>query len=229
MRCRTVVVSILVAVAATSGAARSQVSEGQQRAIERILAGGGEAKGEAACDVLRSGPLLEVFGAEAEAATYQAGSKYIPHFLCSTYWDKPNREVLDAAAAQYEMNKALAKVKREAFDQPKPPPSQYRVSLTIVDEKFASPEAAVASLESTVSMLSEGLSVEVDGKEHIVQTEFAGWVDGVGDRAIWTPKASELLVAHAGVRFAVAVSGFDEAAENKAKAIELAQRVAAGI
>ena len=214
---------------APGGPTEAQVSDERQSTLEKLLAGEGEAKGEAACDVLRSGVLLEVFGDGAEAATYRAGSKFIPHYLCSAMWNKPNYEELDAAHQKYEMDKAMAKVKKQEFDRPKPPPSSYRVSLTIVDQEFASPEAAVESLEGTVATMSEGMSVEVDGKEHKVQMEFGDWVDGVGDRAIWAPKANEMLVAHAGVRYAVAVSGFEDAAENQVQAIELAKRVAGAL
>jgi hypothetical protein len=229
MRHWTVVAMILVALAVTGGGANAQDPAELQRTLERILAGEGEAKGEAACDVLRSGVLTGVFGDAAEAAELRPGSKYVPHYLCTASWNKPNHEELEAAFVKYEMDKMVAKMKKEEFDRPKPPAASYSVSLTVNDEEYASPPAAVKSLESAVETLSEGLSVEVYGKEHEVQMEFGEWVDEVGDRAIWTAKGNELLVAHAGVRYAVSVNGFDDPAENQAKAIELAQEVAAGI
>jgi hypothetical protein len=120
----------------------------------------------------------------------------------------------------------MARVKGEAFDEPKPPASQYQVSLTILDHSFDSPADTVASLESAVATLSEGVTVEVGGEDHTAQADFDGWVQGVGDKAAGAPGLNELQVADAGVRFAVMVSGF-EADENKTKAIELARRIAA--
>ena len=176
--------------------ARAEDPGALQKAVERILAGKGTAKGEAACDVFRSGVLTAVFGVDTAAVTLRPGSKYVPHFLCMASWEQPNR-------------------------------GRQEVSLTILDRHFESAAEAVADLEGTVAQLSKGVTVEVHGTKHTTQVDFEGWIDGVGDKAAWAPRLSELQVACSGVRYAVSARGFADAAENKAKAIELARRVAA--
>jgi len=103
--------------------------------------------------------------------------------------------------------------------------SSYEVSLTIMRDKFDSPAAAVASLESTVRSLSEGITIEVAGKTHTKQVEFEPFLEGVGDKAAWAPKLSELSVADGATRFAVAVHGAGGDPQNKEVAIELARRI----
>lgn len=99
------------------------------------------------------------------------------------------------------------------------------VSLTVFNQTFDSPAAAVASLESAVAKLEEGITVTVRGKERTTQVDFDDWMDGVGDQAAWAPSNKELLVAANGVRFAVTVSGAGDDAASKAKAVEVARRV----
>ncbi|MCL4809569.1 MAG: hypothetical protein KJ062_17550 [Thermoanaerobaculia bacterium] len=193
---------VLGALAALAGNAAAQDRTGAQREVDRILAGKGTARGEAACDLLRSGLLTDAFGVAAASASYRPGSRYVPNVLCTASWGGAT----GAASG-----------------------SGHEVSLTILAQSYASPAAAVASLESTVAELSKGVTVEVQGRKHTSRVEFEGWLDGVGDKAAWAPKPRELSVAHAGVRFAVAVRGFGDAAEGKARAIDLARRVAAAL
>lgn len=194
----------LVALSALAGNADAQDRTAAQREVDRILAGKGTARGEAACDLLRSGVLAGAFGAAAASASFTPGSRYVPNVLCTARWDGAKGAPAGAAPG-------------------------HEASLTILDRSFASPAAAVASLESSVAELSKGVTVEVKGRKHTSRVEFEGWLDGVGDKATWAPKPRELSVAHRGVRFAVAVRGFGDAAESKARAIDLARRVAAAL
>ena len=201
---RIIPLVVLGALAALAGNAGAQDRPAAQREVDRILAGKGTARGETACDLLRSGILTDAFGVAAPSVSYRPGSRYVPNVLCTARWDGTK----SAAAAA---------------------PPGYEASLTILDRSFASAAAAVASLESSVAELSKGVTVEVKGRKHTSRVEFEGWVEGVGDNAAWAPKPRELSVAHAGVRFAVSVRGFGDAAEDKARAIDLARRVAAAL
>jgi len=201
---RLIPLVLLVAFAAPAGNARAQDRTAAQREVDRILAGKGTARGEAACDLLRSGVLADAFGAVAASASYRPGSRYVPNVLCTASW---------------------AGTKGTAAGSP----PGHEVSLTILDRSFPSRTAAVASLESSVAELSKGVTVEVKGRSHTSRVEFEGWLEGVGDKAAWAPKPRELSVAHGGVRFAVAVRGFGDAAEEKARAIDLARRVATAL
>lgn len=197
----------------------------QAVAVEVSAAADGGERGEIACEVLRSGALVDVFGVMAEAASYTPGSNFIPHGLCTARWDRPNRAELDAARLAYEAARAMATVRRESFDDAPPPPSQYEVSLTIIAQEYDSPAAAVASLEGAVAQLGQGVEVEVPGGNVLAQVDFEPWVEGIGDRAAWARGLEELSVAHDGVRYAVLVRGFDDAARNRDWTTRLAQRL----
>jgi len=159
----------------------------------------------------------------------------IPHAVCTVRWDKPDKQALESACielmAAHSKRRIEAMQKGEAFDEPMPrcPGATTVVGLTLVSPIHDSPAAAIASLESVVGELTEGVVVEVRGAQRTARVRFEGWIDGVGDRAAWAPAPSELQVAAAGVRFAVSVSGFNGVGENKAKAIEVAKRIAGAL
>lgn len=205
------------------GHAHSQADDSLQATVERIISGGGEAGGDSACRMLRSGAIAEVFAIESTDVDFREGSRYVPHALCVTSWDKPDAESLHEALAAYEMRKAMATAKGEAFSESRPPSPRHEVSLTILSSRFDSPEAAVRDLEQTVERLGAGVSVEVRGQTRTTQVDFGDWIADVGDKAIWAPRASELSVAYDGLRFAVSVSGQESAENNQEKAIELTQ------
>lgn len=178
-----------------------------------------------ACDKLKSGLLVDIFGSEASAATFRLGSKYVPHKLCTASWDKPEHQELTKAITQFETQKAMAKILKQEFNQPPPPAASYSVSLTIIDQVFDSLEEAVASLENTVTELSKGVNVTVKGKVHTTQVEFNDWLDDIGNKAIWAPKLNELQVADNNRRFAVTVKGNNDASQNLSNAIALARQI----
>jgi len=204
-----------------------------ERAVQEILAGNLETQAPAVCDVLESGVVTDVFKVDPAQVTYRPGAKFIPHPLCTATWDLPDQEERDAACREemiaYTQRKTQAMLARKTFDEPMPEcigsNQSPAVSLTITNQQFDSPQAAVDSLESSVVQLEEGITVTVQGKEHTTQVDFDDWLDGVGDRAAWAPKLSELVVAYAGVRFAVSVRGVGDAAECQARAIAVARRV----
>tara|TARA_R110000751_G_scaffold91266_2_gene178774 strand:- start:684 stop:1244 length:561 start_codon:yes stop_codon:yes gene_type:complete len=178
-----------------------------------------------ACDKLKSGILVDVFGSDASIATFREGSKYVPHKLCTASWDKPNHQELTKAVTQYETQKAMAKMLKQEFNKIAPPAAGYSVSLTIIDQIFDSPQDAVASLENTVTELSKGVNVTVKGKVHTTQVEFNDWIEDIGNKAIWAPKLGELQVADNNGRFAVTVKGFSDASQNLSKAVNLAKQI----
>ncbi|MEZ5313567.1 MAG: hypothetical protein R2862_07885 [Thermoanaerobaculia bacterium] len=197
--------------------------------VERLLAGKGEAMGEGACDVLRSGPLVAVFGDGAASASFRPGSKYVPHPLCLVSWDKPDHDALVAARSAYERDKAMARVQKKPFDRAQPPSDHFEASLTILKQTYRSAAEAVADLESSVAQLEAGITVTVSGKEHTTQLDFDDLSNEVGDRCAWAPKHRELLVAWGGVRFTVSVRGFDDPAQDRAHAVELARAIGAAL
>lgn len=181
------------------------------------------------CALLGSGLVAEVFGVEPAALTLRPGSTRHP--LCTATWRRPDAEANQAAAAQammdYMKRKMAAQQKGEPFDERIPiARTDNEASLTIANESFAGAAEAVARLEETVARMEKGITVEVRGQQHTSQVDYDDWIPGVGDRAAWAPKLSQLSVAARGVIFHVTVQVSDDAAQNRAKAVELARRVA---
>lgn len=187
-------------IACGPGEADSQDSAaGAQEAVDRALAGDvqSESAPRDACSVFETA-FGEVF-ADSGTAAFKS-SEIMGNTVCRATW-----EVSETGAKRYG-NEA---------------------SLTIMGTSYDSPEAAVASLESAVTTLTEGVTVDVQGEERTVKSGFGNWVEGVGDRAI--TKKRSVLVAANGRRFTAAVRASDEDSENQALAIELARRVAGRI
>ncbi|WP_299082244.1 hypothetical protein [uncultured Paraglaciecola sp.] len=112
---------------------------------------------------------------------------------------------------------------KQPFDQVAPPPASFTVSLTLLQQDFASAQDAVVSLENTVAKLSKGVTVTVKGKAHTTKVKFDDWITGLGNKAIWAPKLSELQVAADTERFALSVKGYGDKKQNLVKAIDLAR------
>jgi len=231
--------SILALAVTLCGAQRSpaqdveEATRAAERAVQEILAGNRETQGPAVCDVLKSGVVTDVFALDPAQVTYRPGAKFIPHPLCTASWDFPDKEAREAACQEemmaYSQRRTQAILARKTFAEPMPECIRSNqgpaVSLTITNQQFDSAQAAVDSLESSVAQLEEGITVTVQGKEHTTQVDFDDWLDGVGDLAAWAPKLNELVVAYAGVRFAVTVRGVGDKAECQAQAIAVARRV----
>ncbi|MGD2070098.1 MAG: hypothetical protein PVI57_15600 [Gemmatimonadota bacterium] len=153
------------------------------------------ADSERACEVLGSGVLTDVFQVSEDGWSFRPASRFVPQALCTA-----NARSADGS-------------------------SSFEVALTILKDRFDSPEAAVASLESAVETLSAGRTVEVGGRTRTIQVDFEPFIDRVGDQAAWAPRLNELSVAHRGTRFAVTVTGMGGPEGNRAKAIETATRI----
>jgi hypothetical protein len=132
---------------------------------------------------------------------------YSGNHLCIISWDIPGID------SEESTRRALSKELRY----------NNEISLTMMGTTYGSPEEAVASLESSVASLTEGVTVKAGGREHTAKTEFGDWIEGLGDRAI--RKGNSILVATGGIRFTVAASLSDDPAENHAKVDELARRI----
>lgn len=178
------------------------------------------------CNVFDSGLIPGVFGVDASKVDYRR-SMPVPragHLLCSASWDKPDKADLDKAYTAEMTEWAVNKAKGQNTPMPKQSNSVNKVSLTLVADTFQTPAEAVANLESAVATLSEGISFEVKGKKHETRMSFGDWIDGVGDKAIFSDKG-ELMVAADARRFSIIVSVMGDEAQDLEKAIEVAQRI----
>lgn len=211
-----------------AGDAEQEASETirRARAGEKIRETG---SGLDPCAILRTGMVAEVFGVEPAALTFDAGSSRHP--LCTARWRKPDADRIEAEAPQrmmdYMNRRMAAQSKGLPFDEKMPSArTENEASLTINDEPLDGAADAVARFEQIVGQLGAGITTEVRGEQHTTRVEYEDWIDGVGDRAAWAPKLSQLSVAANGVLFHVGVQASPDAAENRAKAIELARQVA---
>lgn len=173
--------------------------------------------------------VAEIFDVEPAALTFSAGSSRHP--LCTARWRKADADRIEAEAPQrmmeYMNRRMAAQCKGLPFDEKMPSArTENEAGLTINDAPRRSAADAVARLEQVVGRLKAGITTEVRGEQHTSRVEYEDRIDGVGDRAAWAPKLSQLSVAAKGVLFHVGVDAFPGAADNQAKAIELARRVA---
>jgi len=233
-------IAIAAALVAACGASQEPPSDKQvekevQETLRRAKTGEKVTEtdsGRNPCDILRSVGVGETFGVDPSAIEYRPS--FTSHPLCSANWSLPNAEELQAKQGEvmmdYMKRKMAAQAKKEPFDEKMPIlRTDAGVSLTIVNQEFDSPAAAAAFLESNVATLEKGITVEVRGKKHTTQVQYDDWLSGVGDRAAWAPKLSQLSVAAKGVVYHVTAEVTDDAAENQARAIELARRIATAL
>lgn len=205
-----------------------QAVEEAQEIVERATSGKlpGGAEGTEGCRVFDSGLIEEFFSTGETEVTYTSSIpvRRAGHVVCFARWDKPNKDELEKAyqIAMMEWGKSIASGNKQP--QPKISSGTNEVSLTLVANTFDSAGDAVASLEETVATLSEGVSFEVAGKQHETKMEFGPWVDGVGDKAIWSDK-SGLNFAYDAKRYVINVSIYEDEADNREAAIGLAQSV----
>lgn len=233
----TVLIAALIAACGGSQEPPSdkQVEKEVQETLRRAKTGEKVTEtdsGRNPCDVLRSVGVGEIFGVDPSAIEYRPS--FTSHPLCSARWSLPNAEELEAKQGEvmmdYMKRKMAAQSKKEPFDEKIPIlRTDAGVSLTIVNQEFDSPAAAAAFLESSVATLEKGITVEVQGKEHTTRVDYDDWMPGVGDRAAWAPKLSQLSVAAKGVVFHVTAEITDDAAENRSRAIELARKIATAL
>ena len=182
------------------------------------------------CEIFDTGLVIDIFEVDPSVVTYDRSIpvKSAGHLVCSAHWDKPNKEELDKAYSDAIQEWARNMTKPDRKPQPKYPQVDNRVSLTLTANSFDSPDEAVASLENTIETLSKGVTFKVAGKDHETKMAFGEWLDGVGDKAIFTDKGA-LMVAYDAQIFTVNVSVMGDKSQDREKALELAQRVIDGL
>lgn len=181
---------------------------------------------EDSCATIENGMIPDQFGVDASLVSYRRSvpSKGAGHVLCTASWDNPDKAALDAAYSKRLQDWMRDKAAGKQEPMPKPPNSVAEVSVTLIATRFDSPAAAVSSLEDAVATLTEGVTVNVGGKDYTTQSSFGDWLDGVGDKAVFSEKG-ELLVAAEGRRFSVSVRVSEDADADRGQATALARRI----
>lgn len=168
------------------------------------------------CEVLSDDLLRKHFDI-GDADLKRSPSQYSPHPLCTVTWPKPNAAELEAEREAQRADYLRKKMLGEAVERPESP--NVEVSLTINKDRFESRTEAVASFDSAMRILSEGMTFETDAGPHKTPTYDFEPVDGVGEKAAWVPKMSQLSVAtsHRIFHVGVDVDGGPDADLAKAK------------
>ena len=211
--------------------ANEAVAEAQEM-VEQIKQGKSleGTEGTEGCRIINAGLIEEFFATGDAEVTYRGSipSKRAGHVVCFALWDKPDKEALEAANQQAMMEWAKGIASGNKKPQPKPVSGTNEVSLTLISDTFNTNEEAIASLEESVATLSKGITVEVAGKKHETKMEFGPWMDGVGEKAIWSAKGGLNFVYDAR-RYALKVSISDDDEQNRQAEISLAQRIIASL
>lgn len=218
---------LAVAQADPQKVADQAVKEAQE-IVERAKSGKplGGTEGTEGCRIFDSG-LIEGFfntGESEIAYTSSIPVRSAGHVVCFARWDKPNKEQLEKAFQVAMMEWGKARASGDKQPMPKMTSGTNEVSLTLVASSFDSVDDAVASLEGTVATLSEGVSFKVEGKQHETKMQFGPWIEGVGDKAIWSDKGG-LNFAYDAKRYTINVSVYGDEEENREAAIGLAKRL----
>lgn len=207
---------------ADQGVAEAQEIVERAKKVEPL----GATEGTEGCDVFDSGLVEDYFQPGGAEVVYTSSIpvRRARHVVCFARRDKPNKEQRAKDNQQAMMGWGKARASGDKQPMPKLASDSNEVSLTLVANSFNSADDAVASLEETVAMLSEGISFKVESKQHETKMEFGPWIEGVGDKAIWSDK-SGLNFAYDAKRYVVNVSVYGDEAENREAAIGLAQRL----
>lgn len=181
---------------------------------------------EASCAMLENGVVTELFGINPAQVTYRRAIpvKRAGHVVCLASWDLPDKAGLESAHLESVQAWARSAATGKKGPMPKPPKLTGQVSISLMGTEFDSAGDAVASLESAVATLEKGITTKVAGKEYESQVDFDGWIENVGDKAVFTEKG-ELLVADNGRRFSVTVEVSDDPATDRGHALDLARQV----
>ena len=218
-------VLIVVVACGSSDSSSTGVSSTAEEAIKKVSKGEPKSMdvSEEACVMLEDGVVSELFGVNPTQLTYRRSIpvKRAGHVVCSAMWDFEDKAEREAAYTESVQGWSRGKATGKTDPMPKPPRLSASVSITLMNSQFDSAEEAVADLESSVEYLAKGITVSVGGKDYERKTEFGDWIEGVGDKAIFTANG-ELLVAYNGSRFSVVVTVSDDPEMDREQAIVLA-------
>lgn len=177
------------------------------------------------CEILDDEFVRAHFEIGPDVEISRSPSKYSPHPLCTVSWPKPNAAEIEErsgeAMMEYMQKKMVGEdVKRPSFR------TTDEVSLTLYEPEFESPDAAMASFDSSMKMLSEGITSSHEDVEVTFQANLTP-VEGVGDKAMWAAKMRQLSVVNGNRIFHVSVNTGAELEADLEKAKAVAKDVAA--
>lgn len=182
------------------------------------------------CRLLGGGLLSGAVGVDETVIEFDPGGGAHPY--CEATWRQANADRLqaehDRQMEQWLERRMEASRQGKPFDETMPRlRTENKVMLTVAGAQFPDDAAAVSALESVVERLGKGVTAEAGGTEAVFQSDYGEWIEGLGDRAAWNGRMSQVSVAARGTLFHLSVRVADEEAENRKLALELARAVSA--
>lgn len=221
--------SILAAVALACGGSDDRTPPAD---VERTVAdavadatGAAPSTDSTPCEILDDELLAAVFEVPAGTEISRSPSRHSPHPLCTVTWPKPNAAEIDEQRAARMMEAMQARMRGEEVEMPSFR-SENEVSLTLYEPPFDDPPAARSAFESAMRSLAGGITGSHEDVEVTFQADLVP-VEGVGDEAMWAAQLRQLSVVDGRRILHVAVNTGAEFEADRAKAEEVARRVAA--
>ena len=183
------------------------------------------------CVVLET-VVSDAVSVDPGAITFEPGGSTNPY--CEATWRKANADGLEAqqgeAVGEYMSRRMEALARGEEFDETMP---SFRVDatilLTITGREFPDEAAAVSALESVIGNLAEGITVEAEGREATFQADYDALVTGIGAKAAWSTRMSQLSVATGARMFHLSVRVGEDPTTNRDLAEVLALEIVAAL
>lgn len=199
-------------------------------AIALLGCGLGPTIGEdTASDLLESGIVAEVFGVADSEIEFQTGQD-LPHSRGTARWNRPGKAEREAACRRARDTFArlvfATGPRGRALESPEPrctvPEPTAELRLEIQRTESGPTEIIAGSFEVSDASLEDGSGVSPTNLAPDGQT--GDPIDGIGDKAVWSPALRRLSVVASGTSFNVTVRGLGEA-EARDKTLEVARRV----
>lgn len=166
--------------------------------------GAASADAQAPCAILDDELLRAHFDIPDGTEITRSPSQYSPHPLCTVSWAKP-----DAAERQAQQQAAMMEYMQRKMQGEDVQMPSFRtaneVSLTLYAPPFDDAASALRSFDNAMKRLAQGITTEVNDEEYTFQADLEP-VDGVGDKAAWVPRMSQLSVVSGNHIFHVGVN-----------------------
>ncbi len=176
------------------------------------------------CEVLNDRLVRASFDIAPDVQLSRKPSKYSPHPLCTVSWPKPNAAEIEANTASAMSDYMQRKMKGEDVKMPSFR-TENEVSLTLYQPEFDSPQKAVASFDTAMKRLSDGVTASHKDVEMTFQADVTP-VDGIGRKAMWAARLRQLSVVEGNRIFHITVNTGADLNEDLEKAKSVARDVA---
>ena len=174
------------------------------------------------CELLNDTVLRAHFEV-GDAAISRRPGQHSPHPLCMISWPKPDAEARQAEFMKKMSEYTTAKARGEEAAMPKLR-MENEINLTIMKQRFDSPEQAASAFDMGMDILQNGLkSQQGDENASKILRHDVEPVTGLGDKAAWVAGLNQISVQNDRRVFHLGINVYDDPETNRAKAMEIAK------